>query len=56
MFGGCKNIININFKYFNTKKCKKMRYMFIGCLNLENLDSPPPNTKNVINMEGIFAE
>ncbi len=38
MFGGCKNIININFKYFKTKNIIKMKYMFTGCINLINLD------------------
>ena len=55
MFGGCKNIININFKYFNTKNVINMRYMFTGCINLEILDLSPFNTKNVIDMEGIFG-
>ena len=30
--------------------------MFTGCLNLENLDLSSFNTKNAINIEGIFGE
>ena len=56
MFGGCKNIININFKYFNTNNIINMKYMFIGCKNIKKLDLSSFNTKNVINMEGMFGE
>ena len=33
-----------------------MRYMFSGCINLKNLDLSKFNTKNVINMEGMFGQ
>ena len=56
MFAGCKNIININFKNFNTKNVTNMRYMFTGCSNIENLDLSSFNTKNVRDMEGMFGQ
>ena len=55
MFAGCKNIININFKYFNSNNITNMKYMFTGCINLKNLDLSSFNTQNVINMEGMFG-
>ena len=55
MFAGCKNIININFKYFNTSNVNNMRYMFSGCENLKELDLSSFDTKNVENMEGMFG-
>ena len=56
MFAGCKNIININFKNFNTENIMNMKYMFSGCINIKNLDLSKFNTENVINMEGMFGE
>ena len=56
MFAGCKNIININFKLFNTSNVNNMRYMFSGCENIKELDSSSFDTKNVKNMEGMFGE
>ena len=56
MFAGCKNIININFKNFNTKNTINMKYMFTGCTNIESLDLSSFNTKNVIDMEGMFGQ
>ena len=51
MFGGCKNIININFKYFKTKNIINMKYMFTGCINIINLDLSSFNTEKVIEMQ-----
>ena len=56
MFADCKNIININFKNFNSKEVKNMKYMFTGCANLEKIDLSSLDTKNVIDMEGLFGE
>ena len=56
MFAGCKNIIDINLKYFNTSNVNNMRYMFSGCENIKELDLSSFNTKNVKNMEGMFGE
>ena len=56
MFAGCKNIININFKNFNTKNIINMRYMFTGCINIEYLDLSSFDTSNVKDMEGMFGE
>ena len=56
MFAGCKNIIDINLKYFNTSNVNNMRYMFSGCENIKELDLSSLNTKNVKNMEGMFGE
>jgi len=55
MFAGCKNIIDINLKYFNTSNVINMRYMFSGCENIKELDLSSFNTKNVKNMEGMFG-
>jgi len=56
MFAGCNNIIDINFKSFNTKNINNMKYMFSGCINLEKLDLSSFDTKNIINMEGLFGK
>ena len=56
MFAGCENIININFKNFNTKNINNMRYMFTGCINIEKLDLSSFDTSNVKDMEGMFGE
>ena len=37
MFADCENIININFKRFNTKYIKNMKYMFYNCKRLKNI-------------------
>ena len=37
MFTGCENIININFKSFNTKNIMNMKYMFYDCTKLNNI-------------------
>ena len=55
MFAGCNNIININFKYFNTSYATNMRYMFSGCENIKELDLSSFDTRNVNNMEGMFG-
>ena len=55
MFAGCKNIINIDFKNFNSNDIINMRYMFSGCINIKELDLSSFNTENVINMEGMFG-
>ena len=55
MFVGCKNIININFKSFNTKNIMNMKYMFYGCTKLNKiLNIIEWDTKNVENMSGMF--
>ena len=56
MFAVCKNITNINFKYFNTSNVFNMRYMFSGCENIKDLDLSSFDTKNVNNIEGMFGE
>ena len=55
MFAGCKNIIDINLKYFNTSNTINMRYMFSGCENIKELDLSSFDTINVENMEGMFG-
>ena len=44
MFAGCYNIIKIDFKNFNTKNVKNMKYMFSGYLNIKSLDLSLFNT------------
>ena len=56
MFAGCKNIIDINLKYFNASNVNNMRYMFSGCEKIKELDLSSFDTKNVKNMEGMFGE
>ena len=56
MFADCKNIININFKNFNSIEVKSMKYMFTGCVNIEKIDLSSLDTKNVTDMEGLFGE
>ena len=55
MFAGCENIINIDFKNFNSENIINMRYMFSGSINIKKLDLSSFNTENVINMEGMFG-
>jgi len=55
MFAGCKNIIDINLKYFNTSNAINMRYMFSGCEKIKKLDLSSFDTINVENMEGMFG-
>jgi len=55
MFENCKNIIQINFIYFNTSYVKNMNHMFHGCINLNNLDLSSFNTKNVTDMSEMFS-
>ena len=55
MFAGCKNIININFKSFNTKNIMNMKYMFYGCTKLNKiLNIIEWDTKIVENMSYMF--
>ena len=55
MFSGCKNIVNIDFIYFNTKYIRNMSCMFYQCDNLTSLDLSSFNTRNLINMDSMFA-
>ena len=52
MFAGCKNIININFIYFNTINITNMEYMFYKCNNLKEINNLSSfDTKNVTEYE-----
>ena len=55
MFAGCKNIININFRYFNTEYISNMKYMICGCKNLKSINLYSFNTKNVTDMSYMFS-
>ena len=56
MFAGCKNIINIKFKSFNTKNVMNMKYIFYDCTKLNNiLNIFKWDTKNVTDMSGMFG-
>ena len=55
MFAGCKNIININFRYFNTEYISDMKYMFCGCKNLKSINLYSFNTNNVTDMSYMFS-
>jgi len=54
MFAECKNIKNINFIHFNTKKVINMEKMFYGCNNLETINLFSFDTKNVTNTNNMF--
>ena len=57
MFVGCENIININFKSFNTKYIMDMSYMFYDCKLLNNIsDISNWDTKIVENMSYMFYD
>ena len=55
MFKDCKDILEIDFLYFNTQDVTDMNGMFSGCLSLTNLDITNFNTKNVTNMKEMFS-
>ena len=55
MFAGCKDIINIDFTNFKSKKIKNMRNMFSGCEFLNTLDLFSFDTKNVTDMSNMFT-
>ena len=56
MFAGCENIININFKSFETKNIINIDSMFSFCETLNNLpDIFKWNIQNVINMSNMFS-
>lgn len=38
MFSGCKSVLSLDLKSFNTKKLKEIKYMFNGCNKLINLE------------------
>ena len=54
MFAGCKNILNFNLIYFNTKNLEDMSYMFYDC-DIKDIDLSSFNTKNVKYMDYIFG-
>ena len=54
MFSECKNISEINFISFNSKKVTNMKYMFYKCENLRTTNLFCLNTKNVSNMSSMF--
>jgi len=54
MFYGCKNIINIDLSFFNSKNINNMSYIFYDCINLEKINLSSFDTKNVTNMESMF--
>ena len=55
MFYYCRNIIDINFKYFKTDNITNMSKMFCYCSNLTTLDLSTFKTKNVTNMSNMFS-
>lgn len=55
MFYYCKNIIDINFKYFKTDNITNMSKMFCYCSNLTALDLSSFKTENVTNMSNMFS-
>ena len=55
MFYGCKNIIKINFKRFNTNSVTNMSSMFSDCENIKILNLSHFETKNVTNMSYMFS-
>ena len=56
MFAGCKNIINIDFTFFNTKYITNMKGMFDECDGLKNINLSNFNTENVTSMGFMFHE
>ena len=55
MFANCKNIIGINFVFFNTEYVTDMKYMFHKCINLRNLNLLSFDTKLVDDMSNMFS-
>ena len=56
MFMGCKNIIYINFIYFNMKYITNLKGMFNECNNLIELNLSSFNTNKVTDMSFMFNE
>ena len=54
MFGGCENLINIDFSEFSTDSVETMLFMFSECSSLENLDLSGFNTSNVTSFMDMF--
>ena len=56
MFYKIHNLIKIEFtQLFDTKNIKDMKSMFYECTELTSIDLSHFNTKNVVNMEIVFA-
>ena len=56
LFYGCKNIIEIDFTYFDTSEVTSMYYMFRECESLKSINILNLNTKNVKNMGYLFSK
>ena len=50
------NIESITFNNFSTVKCEDMKYMFMMCYDLTNLDLSNFDTINVTDMSGMFSD
>ena len=55
LFGGLKNLTNINFTGFDSSNVTNMAYMFFRCSSLKKLDLRSFNTSKVKNMRCMFA-
>ena len=55
MFYGCKNILEINFRQFDTKNVSNMNRMFSGCSSLTTLNVSKFDTKYVTRMSYMFS-
>ena len=55
LFGGLKNLTNIDFTGFDTSNVTNMAYMFFNCSSLKKLDLRIFNTSKVTNMRCMFA-
>ncbi|MBR6494176.1 MAG: BspA family leucine-rich repeat surface protein, partial [Prevotella sp.] len=56
MFGGCSNLMNLDFSGFNTENVTSMGWMFFLCSSLTTLDLSGFNTENVTDMSSMFYE
>ena len=56
LFCYCKNIIDIDLSFFDTKNVTDMSYMFCDCFKLTNLNLSSFDTKNVTNMSHMFYD
>lgn len=54
MFGGCKNLDNLNITGFNLENTTNISGMFNNCWSLSSIDLKNFDTKNVENMTGLF--
>ena len=55
MFGGCRELINIDLSRFDTSKVTNMKSMFDGCNKLTNLNVSGFNTSKVTDMNWMFG-